>query len=183
MLDSKEPVNFFRTHGESAILAIALEDFTLIILDIDTRTIIRQFNGHTAQLTDAAFSPDSRWLVTSSMDCSIRTWDIPSAQLVDQFKTETACISLSVSPTAEALATAHVDYLGIFLWCNRTLYAKVTLKPLSPEDEPPMVALPEVAGEGDVKEEEEEERDEEEFVSPEQINLELVTLSGLPSSR
>lgn len=166
------------------MLAVALEDFTLIILDIDTRTIIRQFNGHTAQLTDAAFSPDSRWLVTSAMDCSIRTWDIPSAQLVDQFKTETACISLSVSPTAEALATAHVDYLGLFLWCNRTLYAKVTLKPLSPEDEPPMVALPQVANEGDFNEEvDEEEGAEEEFVSPEQISLELITLSGLPSSR
>ena len=29
-----------------------------------------------------AFSPDSRWLVSSSMDCSLRTWDLPSGRPV-----------------------------------------------------------------------------------------------------
>lgn len=79
------------------------------------------------------------------MDCSIRTWNIPSGQLIDQFATDAAPISVDMSPTGEALATAHVDCLGIFLWTNRTLYQKVTLKALSPEEEPPLVELPEVS--------------------------------------
>lgn len=26
------------------------------------------------------FSPDGRWLVTTAMDCTIRTWDLPSGR-------------------------------------------------------------------------------------------------------
>jgi len=26
------------------------------------------------------FSPDGRWLITASMDCTIRTWDLPSGR-------------------------------------------------------------------------------------------------------
>lgn len=58
----EEPINFFRTHKESSMLAAALEDFSVSIVDIDTRRIVRKFIGHMAQLTDATFSPDSRWL-------------------------------------------------------------------------------------------------------------------------
>lgn len=164
------------------MLAIALEDYSFFIMDIDTKRIVRKFFGHTAQLTDATFSPDSRWLVTSSMDCSIRTWDIPSGQLVDEFSTDAACISIDFSPTGEALATAHIDYLGIFLWSNKTLYSKVTLKALIPSAEPPLVILPECRQEA-LEEEEEIKTENDEFVSPEQISQELITLSGLSTSR
>lgn len=149
---------------------------------METRNVVRKFQGHTAQLTDATFSPDSRWLVTSSMDCTIRTWDVPAAQLVDQFQTESACVSLNLSPTGEVLATAHVNSLGIFLWSNKTLYVKVTLKALSPNDEIPKITLPTCGVSNEISEEQEE-NVEDEFVSPEQISQELVTLSGLAGSR
>lgn len=165
------------------MLAIALEDFSINIIDMDTRRLVRKFVGHTAQLTDATFSPDSRWLITSSMDCSIRTWDVPSAQLVDQFQMDNACISLNMSPTGDALATAHVDSLGIFLWCNRTLYVKVTLKSLDVGDEIPFVTLSECGRMNGDDIEEGEQIEDVEFVSPEQISHELVTLSGLAGSR
>jgi U3 small nucleolar RNA-associated protein 21 len=73
------------------MLAAALEDFTIIIIDLDTRIVVRKFQGHKGQLTDATFSPDSRWLLTAAMDCMICTWDIPSAQLIDCFQ---VCINL-----------------------------------------------------------------------------------------
>jgi U3 small nucleolar RNA-associated protein 21 len=166
------------------MLAVAVEDFDIYIVDIDTRRIVRKFVGHTAQITDATFSPDSRWLISSSMDCSIRTWDIPSCQLVDQFSTEVACVSLNMSPTGEVLSTAHVDYLGIFLWTNRTLYSKVSLKALTPCDEPELMSFPECLSERKDEELEIEDSSEEpDFVSPEQLSNDLVTLSGLPSSR
>ncbi|KAG5882141.1 hypothetical protein JTB14_005970 [Gonioctena quinquepunctata] len=182
VLKVEEPVSFFRSHLESSMLAVALEDFSVNIVDYDTRRIVRKFCGHTAQLTDATFSPDSRWLVTSSMDCSIRTWDIPSGQLVDQFLFDSACVSLDLSPTGDALASAHVGHLGIFLWTNKTLYTKITLRALEPTDEPPLVTLPECRQEP-VEEEEIKDEDQEEFVSPEQISDDLITLSGLSTSR
>lgn len=182
ILKLEDSIQFFRAHHESSMLAAALEDFSVNIIDMDTRRLVRKFSGHTAQLTDITFSPDSRWLITCSMDCTIRTWDVPSAQLIDQFQTDTACVSMNMSPTGEILATAHVDSLGIFLWSNKTLYVKVTLKALSPSDEAPMVSLPECVASKEA-EEEEETVDEDEFVSPEQISQDLITLSGLSGSR
>lgn len=178
----EEPISFFRSHRESSLLVIALEDFTINIMDIDTQRIVRKFTGHTAQLTDVAFSPDSRWLITASMDCSIRTWDIPSGQLIDEFATDAACISLDMSPTGESLATTHVDYLGIFLWSNKTIYTKVTLKSIIPSDDPPLILLPESGRDMD-EEVDEDIQEVEEFISPEQISRELITLSGLSTSR
>lgn len=81
-----DSIKMFRSHGESAILCVILENFNICILDCDTRTIVRQFTGHTASITDACFSPDSRWLITSSMDCTIKIWDIPSSYLIDHFR-------------------------------------------------------------------------------------------------
>lgn len=182
ILDMEGSVNLIHDHRESSMLAIALEDFSIMLIDIDTHRLVRKFIGHTGQITDASFSPDSRWLVTSSMDCSIRTWDIPSGQLVDQFGIDQACISLSFSPTGEALATVHVDSLGIFLWLNKTLYAKITLKALTPSENPPSVMLPEFSQ--IISTEEETLNDDEDvYLSPEQISKNLITLSGLSTSR
>lgn len=86
MIDVKESVEWLRSHRENSLFAVALQDFTIIVIDLDMRRIVRQFDGHTGRLTDATFSPDSRWLVTASMDRTIRVWDIPSAQLIDIFQ-------------------------------------------------------------------------------------------------
>lgn len=81
-----EPVEWLRYHNDSSLIAVALEDFTIILVDLDTKRIVRRFEGLQARLTDACFNPDSRWLVTASMDCTIRIWDIPSSNLIDIFR-------------------------------------------------------------------------------------------------
>lgn len=184
ILDIKEAVAFFQTHRESSLLCIALEDFSLSIVDMETRTVVRHFSGHTGQLTDATFSPDSRWLITAGMDCTLRTWDIPAAQLVDLFQVDSPCTSLTMSPTGEFLATTHINYLGIFLWSNRTLFSHVSLKPISEDSVIPVVQLPLSSLHPDeVKVDEEEETDDtSEQESPEQIEK-LITLSTLATSR
>lgn len=95
VLPLDEPVKWLRTHRESSLVALALEDFTIILVDLDTRVIVRRFEGHRGHLTDATFSPDARWLVTAAMDCTIRTWDIPSSQLIDVYQVSERVISLS----------------------------------------------------------------------------------------
>jgi U3 small nucleolar RNA-associated protein 21 len=79
-------VTMFHPHRESAMLCVALEDYSLNIVDCDTKIIVRKFTGHTAEITDVCFSPDSRWLVSASMDCTIKVWDVPSSYLIDNFK-------------------------------------------------------------------------------------------------
>lgn len=178
-----EPVEWLRYHDESSLVAVALEDFSIVLIDLDTRRIVRRFEGHRAQLTDACFSPDSRWLVTASMDCMIRTWDIPSSYLIDIFQIPEACISLHFSPTGEYLATSHVCNLGIYLWSNRTLYSHVFLKAVNKDDPIPMIGLPgSVIEVSDITEEDLTEP-EPDYVSPEQIQDDLITMSGLANSR
>ncbi|KAL1464100.1 hypothetical protein WDU94_003779 [Cyamophila willieti] len=135
-------ISFFRTHQESSMLAICLDDYTINIVDIDTCTIVRKLSGHNGQLTDADFSPDSRWLITASMDCTIRVWDIPSAQLIDCFQVDAPCTSLSFSKNGEYLVTSHVDYLGLFLWANKTLFSHISLRPIFDTSNIPSVELP-----------------------------------------
>lgn len=94
VLDVKEPVRWLRNHRDNALVALALDDFSLVLVDLDTRVLVRRFQGHRGHLTDATFSPDARWLVTASMDRTVRTWDIPSGQLVDAFKVRSDLIPL-----------------------------------------------------------------------------------------
>ncbi|RZF37096.1 hypothetical protein LSTR_LSTR013792 [Laodelphax striatellus] len=93
----EEPVSFFSKHRESSIVCIALDDFSLCLLDIDTRKVVRKFVGHSGQINDATFSPDMRWLVSAAMDSVIRVWDIPTGQLVDCFKFASVAMEEPVS--------------------------------------------------------------------------------------
>lgn len=85
-LELEDTVSLFSWHTESSFLAVALDNYNINLVDIDTRTVIRKFTGHRGPLTDLTFSPDSRWLVSSAMDSTIRTWDIPSSSMIDILK-------------------------------------------------------------------------------------------------
>ncbi|XP_063066369.1 WD repeat-containing protein 36 [Engraulis encrasicolus] len=173
-------------HRESGMLAVALDDFTAHVLDIETRRIVRKFSGHRGQINDMTFSPDGRWLITASMDCTIRTWDLPSGCLVDCFLLDCAAVSVSMSPTGNFLVSSHVDNLGLFLWSNNTLCSVVSLRPLPADYEPEVLMLPGTCPSHDDEEEEDEGMDVSElaeYVSPEQLDQHLITLSLLPDSR
>lgn len=127
------------------------------------------------------------------MDCLVKVWDLPSGKLVDCFKFENAPTSVCFSPTAEFLATTHVNDLGIFLWSNKSLYSHVSLKQLANDYEPEnVIQMPNTnthVTEGAENEATEERMDEDDlndyknYISPEQLAFELITLSMLPESR
>ncbi|XP_072309482.1 WD repeat-containing protein 36 isoform X1 [Eucyclogobius newberryi] len=168
-----------RLHRDSGMLALALDDFSLLVVDMETRRVVRKFSGHHGNINDMTFSPDGRWLVSVSMDCTVRTWDLPSGSLVDCFLVGAAPVGVSLSPTGDFLATAHVDALGVFLWTNRSLCGPVGLRPLPSDFQPTNEMLPCARPE----EEEMSLEEEDVFVSHDQLGAELVTLSLLPESR
>ena len=51
----------------SGLLAIVMDDFTIVVVEVDTGNIVRRLTGHEERLTDLAFSPDARWLVSSAV--------------------------------------------------------------------------------------------------------------------
>jgi U3 small nucleolar RNA-associated protein 21 len=115
---------------------------------------------------------------------------------LDFFEVPHICSSLSFSPTGEFLATCHAGCLGVYLWVNRTLYQPMSGARALPEGyRPKLMPLPGASSDGlgrvinldpDARGEDEDERmavDHEEFVSPEQIANDLVTLALLPESK
>ncbi|KAG8197503.1 hypothetical protein JTE90_007241 [Oedothorax gibbosus] len=174
-------------HRENAMLAVALDNFSIIMVDIESKRIVRKFSDNEGSISDMTFSPDCRWLVAATMDSSVKTWDLPSGRLIDWFIVSPICISIALSPSGEYLATAHAGSLGIYLWANSTLYANVSLHPLPLDYDPmpldlPLITLDGKAGDSDEDEAMEEDETYPEFKSPEQISDELVTLSLLPQS-
>lgn len=128
-INLNDGVSFFTGHAESSILAVALDNFEVDIIDTDTHSVIRVFaGGHKSAITDITLSPDARWVVTASMDCTIKTWDIPSGKCLDLFEVDKACTSITFCPTGGFLATAHVDCLGVRLWTNRSIFSYVPLR-------------------------------------------------------
>ncbi|XP_058128820.1 WD repeat-containing protein 36 [Anopheles ziemanni] len=197
-VDVGEPITLLRSHRESAMVCAALDDFTVLLVDLDTRAVVRRFQGHRGTITDACFSPDSRWLVTAGQDCTVKIWDIPSSYLIDHFRVTNMCTSLTMSPTGDFLATAHVDYRGVNLWANKSLFSHVTLRGLNPEAEAPLLDLPtticEEQQDGIASQQERSEMDVDEledafeeinldYNSPPQLSSELITMSDLAASR
>jgi U3 small nucleolar RNA-associated protein 21 len=62
------------------MMAVALDNFQIMVVDLDTRRVVRKFQGHSNKVTGLSFSPDARWLISSAMDCTVRTWDLPSGR-------------------------------------------------------------------------------------------------------
>jgi len=184
-----EDLSSMQLNRESGLLALAMEDFTIRVVDIDTRCVVRKFPGHKSSITDIAFSADSRWLVSVSMDKTGRVWDLPTGQCVDYMEFDTPATSVDISPASDMMATSHVGDLGIYLWINKTLYDHITLAPISKKAKPSKLSLPanllvdskDTINEDDLKMEIDE--TEEVFASPEQIGKDLITLANLPGSR
>jgi U3 small nucleolar RNA-associated protein 21 len=116
---------------DSDLAAIALDDYSTLLFDCSTLTIVRRFGygsrnaRHTGPITDIGFSPDGRTLYTSSLDGTIRVWDVPTNTCIDWLGFTTPPTSLTVSPTGEYVATTHTRKLGISLWSDRSFYQTV----------------------------------------------------------
>lgn len=193
------PIKRLELHRENNLIAVALENNDIEIMDLETRQLVRKFSlSHT--ILDMTFSPDCRWLIVSYSDRSIRTWDLNLGKMIDAFRLSSACTSMSISSTGEFLATAHEDSLGINIWCNYTIYCPTPLRPIDCDKVPAQLDVPFVRCDEQVGMDEDDQQqqqaDEDQpvladasnghddaYVSPEQLHDDMITLSGLPSSR
>ncbi|KAJ6597057.1 Utp21 specific WD40 associated putative domain-containing protein [Mycena vulgaris] len=175
-------------HRDSGLLAVVCDDMVVRVVDIETRRVVRELGGFRGRVLDITFSPDSRWLVTTSLDSVIRTFDVPTGRLIDAFRTSSVATSLSFSPTNDFLATAHVDSVGVYLWANRAQYAEVSFQSVA-DDDITDVKLPSMQG---VAEDEAldalsaltvQDTPEDPFSTPPQLDGDLITLTLLPRSR
>jgi U3 small nucleolar RNA-associated protein 21 len=144
-VDVGAPINKLCLHKDSSLLAVVSDDFIIRIYDIETKSLVRRFEGHSGQLiTDVSFSGDSRLLVSASGDGTVRLWDLPTGKCIDWFKVKNPIISLTFSPRGDFLATTHLRSRGIYLWVNQMYFSNVFLQPIPTE--PQYADMPTIAG-------------------------------------
>ncbi|KDQ61049.1 hypothetical protein JAAARDRAFT_152054 [Jaapia argillacea MUCL 33604] len=174
---------------DSGLLGVVCDDLVVRIVDVESRKVVREMSGFRGRVLDIAFSPDSRWLVTTSLDSTIRTFDIPTNTLIDIFRTSSVATSIAFSPTNDFLATAHVDSVGVYLWANRAQYAEVSFRSVG-EEEVEEVGLPSMQGSDEDLALEalsaltiQQEKPKDLFITPPQLEGDLITLTLLPRAR
>ncbi len=111
---------------DSELFAMALSSNEIHILDIQGRLVVRRFAGHSHAITDVLFSHDCRWIISSSLDKTIRTWDLATGLQIDLLTLEVSPISIAFSPVMDFLAVALEDDVAIHLWTNLSMYKPVS---------------------------------------------------------
>ncbi|KAK8615208.1 hypothetical protein V6N13_068989 [Hibiscus sabdariffa] len=107
----------------NGLLATVADDLVIRMYDVVALRMVRKFEGHTDRITDLCFSEDGKWLLSSSMDGSLRIWDVILARQIDAINVDVAISALSLSPNMDILATTHVDQNGVYLWVNRSIFS------------------------------------------------------------
>ncbi|RFU35003.1 hypothetical protein B7463_g1312, partial [Scytalidium lignicola] len=177
-----------RYHAPSDLIALACDDSSIRVVDIETKKTIRELWGCQSAINDLCFSNDGRWIIAASADRVVRVWDLPTGHLIDAIRMETPCTALAFSSTGEFLATTCEGQVGVSIWNNKTLFTHIPTRHIS-EDEIVEISRPTVSGEGGHNlidgAFEEQEAEEDAGVAPtlDQLSSDLMTLSLVPKSR
>uniref|UniRef100_A0A7N1A9E4 WDR36/Utp21 C-terminal domain-containing protein n=1 Tax=Kalanchoe fedtschenkoi TaxID=63787 RepID=A0A7N1A9E4_KALFE len=110
-------------HRSNGILATVSDDLIIRLFDVVAVRMVRKFEGHSDRITDICFSEDGKWLLSSSMDGTLRIWDVILARQIDAIQVDVPITALSMSPNMDVLATTHVDQNGIYLWVNQAMFS------------------------------------------------------------
>lgn len=73
----KVPMSKLTHHATTGLVAVACDDLTIRVYDAEALRLVRRFKGHSDRITDIQLSEDCRWLLSSSMDNTVRVWDVP----------------------------------------------------------------------------------------------------------
>ncbi|XP_062115284.1 U3 small nucleolar RNA-associated protein 21 homolog [Humulus lupulus] len=111
---------FNRLNG---LLATVSDDLVIRLFDVVALRMVRKFEGHTDRITDMCFSEDGKWLISSSMDGTLRIWDVVLARQIDAIHVDVAITALALSPNMDIFATTHVDQNGVYLWVNQSMFS------------------------------------------------------------
>uniref|UniRef100_A0A7S2ZIH4 Small-subunit processome Utp21 domain-containing protein n=1 Tax=Rhodosorus marinus TaxID=101924 RepID=A0A7S2ZIH4_9RHOD len=112
---------------DSDLIAVGCDDLSIRIYDAETRKLARRLKGHSARITDLCFAPSGRWILSSSMDASLRTWDLLAGVEVDKLDCESPPTSIALSPEGSFVAVVFAGQVGISLLVNKAHFGAASM--------------------------------------------------------
>jgi WD40 repeat protein len=96
--------------GDSGELSPAVR-----IWDLGTRREIKSLVGHEDAITQVAFRPDGKQIVSSALDQTLRVWDIETGTVAGIFHEEAGALAATFSPDGMRIASGSADHT-VKLW-------------------------------------------------------------------
>uniref|UniRef100_A0A8C5JCH7 Neutral sphingomyelinase activation associated factor n=1 Tax=Junco hyemalis TaxID=40217 RepID=A0A8C5JCH7_JUNHY len=87
-LEHDVSVNTMDLNAANTILASGTKEGTISVWDVTTATVLHQLPHHSGTVFHAAFSPDSRHLLSTGEDCCFKVIDVQTGMLVSSVTTE-----------------------------------------------------------------------------------------------
>jgi WD40 repeat protein len=103
----------FAPDGER--LAMALDDGTVKIWDVNAERVVATLNAHKGPVWGVAFSPDGKTLATSSDDNTVKLWKVGTWSKLGVLTHEAAVRPLAFSPDSKTLVTGGRNN-RVILW-------------------------------------------------------------------
>ena len=119
------PLTMMQGFQDGAFVAVASQDRVVRVYDIFTHKISRRFEGHAREISDLSFSPDGRRLLSSSLDKTVRVWDMPTGRCLSWLSFESPVLSMAMSHSGEHLSVTQSGKEGIYMYVDRSLYETV----------------------------------------------------------
>lgn len=122
--DDFNVLNFEFCYVNDLIAVVTDDDFKVLIIDSNSMKIIRSLEGHFNNVNHLKFFNNGKYLLTSSLDSTIRCWDISTGFCIDGFIIDNSELitSFDVSENDQFLITTHLNLNGICLWLNKSIF-------------------------------------------------------------
>lgn len=106
-------------------VAVVGNDRVVRVYDMGSKKLSRRFDGHSREVTDCVFTPDGRRVLTASIDCTVRVWDMLTAKCLSWLLFSSSITSICLSLSGEYLCVAQSDKDGIYMYVDKSLYETV----------------------------------------------------------
>jgi len=121
-----DPVTDLAVSSDGKSLAATMGRFgekphgATVLLNRDTGEVLRQIEDSSSPVQAAAFSADSRWLLTGGQDSMARLWDVKTGKEHAKFVHEHPVMAVALSADARYAATGTIDDNVTRIWETAT---------------------------------------------------------------
>jgi len=104
---------------DSKVCFSCCSDGNIAVWDLNSHTLVRQFQGHTDGASCIDISPDGSKLWTGGLDNTVRSWDLREGRQLQQHDFSSQIFSLGYCPSGEWLAVGMENSNVEVLHCTK----------------------------------------------------------------